>query len=242
MNLLNMNYNKLFSKILMASGLIILVGVVLQIVLGLNTVIIEPVALSALIFDLALAELIINLAMFIYLRLRFDWSTALTVVIVNVFNCVLTCSMLAITRLQVSQALFGSIVIASILGNISNLLVFSRARQLTEKETDWNEIVNKSIFENARFIVLIHAVMILLLVCIAGTQISTTMSFVVTSIVALAVSLFSSLFVACPLWAVFRKREVKLTRQKNKADHVKDEIVENKQEVETIEEENIEIK
>ena len=244
MNFLNLKYNKMFPVSLIVCGTIALLGIVMQIVLGFSSSIVEPISLSGLILNLAIVEVVVNVLEFIYLAIRFDFSTALSLVLKNILDVLLICGVFAITRLNVTQSFVGAVVVGIIINSVCSMMILETEKNLTSTESDWNEVVDKSVFNNSKIVVLLNAVVILLLVCLTAPQILVSSLFVIASIISIVVTFSTTMFVLAPVWAFFRKREVKLVRNK-KVKPVAEQQETNEEpvaETETVSEEQVEIK
>lgn len=242
MNFLNLKYNKMFPVSLVVCGAIALLGIVMQIVFGFSSSIVEPISLSGLILNLAIVEVVVNVLEFIYLAIRFDFATAMSLVLKNILDVLLICAVFAITRLNVTQSFVGAVVVGIIINSVSSIMILETEKNLTNSETDWNDIVDKSVFSNSKIIVLLNAVMILLLVCLTAPQILVSSMFVIASIISIVVTFSTTMFILAPVWAFFRKKEIKLSRNKKVKPVVQEQNEEAVTETETVSEEQVEIK
>jgi preprotein translocase subunit SecF len=146
--------------------------------------------------------------MLIYITFRFEFKSAVAAILALVHDVMMVISLYAILRIPVDSTFIA--VILTIVGYSINdtIVVFDRIRENLRfmKKTPFNDVANLSIIQTiARSIntSLTTLITIIALFLFGG---ETIRDFTLALIVGIASGTYSSIFIASPLWAMWRQK------------------------------------
>lgn len=156
------------------------------------------------------AVLIACIGIIIYMSIRFEWRFALAATISILQNAFVVITVFSVFRLEVNLPFVAAVL--TIIGYSINdtIIIFDRIREnlrfaKLKNEQDLAELVNRSIWQtmtrsiNTVVTILFAAVALFIL----GSE--SIRLFSLAMVIGLASGAYSSIFVASPLWMVFRK-------------------------------------
>ena len=156
-----------------------------------------------------LALLVANLGMIAYITIRFEFKFAVTAIIALLHDVLITVGAVSLAGMEVNSPFVAAIL--TIIGYSINdtIVVYDRIRENLKrrKKEDIATLVNRSISEtlmrsiNTSLTTLLAVVAILVL----GGQ--TTRDFAFALLVGITAGTYSSIFIASPLWALWKRRE-----------------------------------
>ena len=154
------------------------------------------------------ALIIANIGMLIYITFRFEFKSAVAGILALVHDVLIVISLYAILRIPVDSTFIA--VILTIVGYSINdtIVIFDRIRENLRlmRKTPFNDVANLSIVQTlARSIntSLTTLVTIIALFLFGGETIK---DFTLALIVGIASGTYSSIFIASPLWAMWRQK------------------------------------
>jgi len=155
-----------------------------------------------------IALILANIGMLIYITFRFEFKSAVAAVLALVHDVLIIISFYAIFHIPVDSTFIA--VVLTIVGYSINdtIVVFDRIREnlKTMRKASFTDIANLSIMQtlarsiNTSFTTLITITALFLL----GGE--TIKDFSLALIVGIASGTYSSIFIATPLWEIFRDR------------------------------------
>lgn len=172
---------------------------------------VDPVIGKDLVKSAIIAVVLASLGMLIYITLRFEIRFAVTGIIALLHDVFITIAVFTIFRLEIDSAFIAALL--TILGYSINdtIVVYDRIREnlkLSRKE-DLKHLVNRSISETLlRSIntVATTIVAVLALFLLGGPTIK---NFTLALIVGIFSGGYSSIFIASPLWLMWKNNEVR---------------------------------
>lgn len=206
MNLNRYNIYKNAKYCMLASGIILLAGLIVGLIFGVSS---EIVLGGSALLNATLAVMTFSIIVFIYTLLRYDPYTALTVVMSIVHNILLTLALTVILRIPIAENYTMQICVVTALSMINCLLLFSQVKEEQKsplsKETTVNDITQQGIkpllYVN---IPLLIATLILSFVLETGV-----LSFVRPMLIGIIVSVYSAIFMSVTFWGYFVKEKKK---------------------------------
>jgi len=180
---------------------------------NVNTV--SPVIGKELAKNAMLATLIASIGIIIYVTLRFEWRMGLTSVLALLHDAFLIIAVFSLIRLEVDMTFIAAVL--TIIGYSINdtIVTFDRVRENLHKvkvitaPEQIDSIVNSSIRQTmTRSIntVLTVIIVVIALIFLGATSI---FNFSVALLIGLVSGVFSSIFIAVPLWGMLKKRQLK---------------------------------
>lgn len=219
MNLKKYNFykNSLWSYI--ALGLILIAGLVVGLVLGMNA----SIDLSGSIYlKSVLSVLVFSVCAFIYTIIRHEVYMAITMVLSIMINSMLTVALITLIRVPVNDSITMCLMIVSALTVINNLMIFSEVKDEHKKPASKEEMVNSMIEHNFKNLLLVNSLILIatcFLLFIFNAEILEIGRMLLVGIVA---TFFVSVFCTVPFWGFFVKEKKKKKVDTNReVDYVK---------------------
>ncbi|NMO96755.1 protein translocase subunit SecF [Paenibacillus lemnae] len=159
------------------------------------------------------AVLLSCVGIIIYVSIRFEWRFALAAIVALLHDAFVVISVFSILRLEVDITFI--IAILTIIGYSINdtIVIFDRIREnlrfaKIKKYTDLVELVNKSVaqtFKRSIYTALSVLIAAFLMLVMGGDSIR---MFSLAIVIGLAVGMYSSIFIASPLWLVLKGKNI----------------------------------
>jgi len=175
---------------------------------------VDPVVATETSHKAALSVLFASLFIVIYVTIRFEYRFAISGIVALLHDAFIVMSLFALLRMEVDLTFIAALL--TIVGYSINdtIVIFDRIREnlnIAKPKTfdDLQNLVNKSLWQtmsrsiNTVFTVLIAALMLFFF---GGESIHT---FTFALIIGLISGAYSSIFIASPLWVVWRGRALK---------------------------------
>lgn len=212
MNSTKFNFYKNAKYILIGLGVVLLAGLIVGLVLGLNLA--EALGGSSIVY-FTLSILIIMVISFIYLLLRYDSVTAFCFALALFLNIATVIALVAIIRVPVADNFISVLLVTSVLTYVFNLILFSKIRLYKNEKENRDVVVNKSIKESFSYILLTTlAIAVVLILCLAILDTSIYL-FVRPMLISLATCLVTTIFVSGPIWGFFYRERPKKVKAKD---------------------------
>lgn len=178
---------------------------------GLEVTIIEPVIGAELLNNALTAVIIASLLMLVYIWIRFELVSGIAAVISLLHDCVLVLGLTALFGLELNAAIIAALL--TILGYSINdtIVVFDRIRENLKyktKDVSFVELANDSILQtfrrslNTGFTAILASMTLFILV-------PNLRELLFALIVGITSGTYSSIFVASPIWAIYRDYQEK---------------------------------
>ena len=212
MNSTKFNFYKNAKYFLIAFGIILLAGLVMGLVLGLNLS--EALGGSAIVY-FTLSMLIIMVITFIYLTIRYDSITAFCFSFLEFLNIATVVALVAIIRVPVADNFISVLAVTFVITFAYNVILFSKIKLHKHEKNNRDVVVNNCIKESIKyflFVTIIVTVLMLLSLIIFDTSIYL---FVRPMLISIVVCLISAIFISCPIWGFFYKDRPKKVKVKD---------------------------
>lgn len=178
-----------------------------------NTV--SPVIGQELAKNAMLAVALASIGMIIYISLRFEWQMGISSIISLLHDAFMIIAVFSLFRLEVDITFIAAVL--TIIGYSINdtIVTFDRVREMLRKvkvittESQIDYIVNSAIRQTlTRSIntVLTVVIVVVALLLLGATSI---FNFSLALLIGLVSGVFSSIFIAVPLWGILKKRELR---------------------------------
>lgn len=169
---------------------------------------IDPVIGKELQKQAVLALIIANIGMLIYITFRFELKSAVGAVIALIHDILIVLSFYAIFQIPVDSSFIA--VILTIVGYSINdtIVIFDRIREnlKTSKKASFDKIVNTSISQTLTRTMNTSVTTLITITALFLLGGETIRDFTLALIVGLVSGTYSSIFIASPLWAMFRQK------------------------------------
>ncbi|TDM04437.1 protein translocase subunit SecDF [Macrococcus carouselicus] len=180
---------------------------------NVNTV--SPVIGKELAKNAMLATLIASLGIILYVTIRFEWRMGLTSVLALLHDAFLIIAVFSLIRLEVDMTFIAAVL--TIIGYSINdtIVTFDRVRENLHKikvitsPEQIDNIVNSSIRQTMTRSINTVATVIIVVIALIFLGASSIFSFSVALLIGLLSGVFSSIFIAVPLWGILKKRQLK---------------------------------
>lgn len=153
-----------------------------------------------------IALIIANIGMLIYITFRFEFKSAVAAVLALVHDVLIVLSFYAIFNVPVDSKFIA--VILTIVGYSINdtIVIFDRIRENLKnmRKTSFDEIANLSISQTVSRSVNTSVTTLLTITALFLLGGETIKDFTLALIVGISAGTYSSIFIASPLWSVFR--------------------------------------
>ncbi|MCE4965963.1 protein translocase subunit SecDF [Staphylococcus chromogenes] len=178
-----------------------------------NTV--SPVIGQELAKNAMLAVLLASIGMIIYISLRFEWRMGISSIISLLHDAFMIIAVFSLFRLEVDITFIAAVL--TIIGYSINdtIVTFDRVREMLrkvkvitkEKEIDYivNSAIRQTLTRSINTVLTVVVVVVALLIFGA----SSIFNFSLALLIGLVSGVFSSIFIAVPLWGILKKRELR---------------------------------
>lgn len=145
--------------------------------------------------------------MLIYISIRFEFLSGIAAVISLAHNVLVLMSIYAIFQLNINTTFIAAIL--TIVGYTINdtIVTFDRIREITRKvrKTPFSEIVNKGVNETVIRSIATSVTTLLTIVILYFVGVQSIKEFAFPIIIGIIVGTYSSIFIASPIWSMFKK-------------------------------------
>ncbi len=178
-----------------------------------NTV--SPVIGQELAKNAMLAVLLASIGMIIYITLRFEWRMGISSIISLLHDAFMIIAVFSLFRLEVDITFIAAVL--TIIGYSINdtIVTFDRVREMLRKvkvitkEEEIDYIVNSSIRQTLTRSVNTVLTVVIVVVALLLLGASSIFNFSLALLIGLVSGVFSSIFIAVPLWGILKKRELR---------------------------------
>jgi preprotein translocase subunit SecF len=178
---------------------------------GLDITRVDPLIGRELVNNALMATIIASILMLIYIWFRFELISGVAAIVALLHDCMVVLGIFALLGLEVNATIIATIL--TILGYSINdtIVVFDRIREnlkYKQRETSFVELANDSILQTFRRslntgFTSLFAIMVLFI------TVPNIKEFCFALIVGITSGTYSSIFVASPVWAIFKDRQEK---------------------------------
>ena len=180
---------------------------------NVNTV--SPVIGKELAKNAMIATLIASLGIILYVTFRFEWRMGLTSVLALLHDAFLIVAVFSIIRFEVDMTFIAAVL--TIIGYSINdtIVTFDRVRENLHKmkvitaPEQIDRIVNSSIRQTMTRSINTVLTVIIVVVALIVLGAPSIFNFSVALLIGLLSGVFSSIFIAVPLWGILKKRQLK---------------------------------
>lgn len=145
--------------------------------------------------------------MLIYISIRFEFLSGIAAVISLAHNVLVLMSIYAIFQLNINTTFIAAIL--TIVGYTINdtIVTFDRIREITRKvrKTPFTEIVNRGVNETLIRSIATSVTTLLTIVILYFVGVQSIKEFAFPIIIGIIVGTYSSIFIASPIWSMFKK-------------------------------------
>ena len=177
----------------------------------LNTVDVEIA--RELQYNALWAVLVSSIGIIIYISIRFEWRFAISAIVALLHDAFLVISVFSIFRLEVNLPFI--IAILTIIGYSINdtIVIFDRVREnlrfaKIRKYSDLSDLVNKSIYQTLNRSINTVATVLIAALCLFIFGSESIRMFSLAILIGLGFGAYSSIFIASPLWALLKKKQL----------------------------------
>lgn len=178
-----------------------------------NTV--SPVIGQELAKNAMLAVLLASIGMIIYISLRFEWRMGISSIISLLHDAFMIIAVFSLFRLEVDITFIAAVL--TIIGYSINdtIVTFDRVREMLRKvkvitkEEEIDYIVNSSIRQTLTRSVNTVLTVVIVVVALLLLGATSIFNFSLALLIGLISGVFSSIFIAVPLWGILKKRELR---------------------------------
>ncbi|HOP74074.1 MAG TPA: protein translocase subunit SecF [Bacillota bacterium] len=168
---------------------------------------VDPLIGQELVRNAVTAVAIASLLMLIYIWFRFELASGIASIIALIHDSVVVLGMFALFGQEFNATIIGALL--TIVGYSINdtIVVFDRIRenqQFKSKDISFSELANDSILQTFRRS-LNTGLTTILAVCVLFLMVPSVQEFCFALIVGLVAGTYSSIFVASPIWTVFKE-------------------------------------
>lgn len=176
---------------------------------------VDPRIGSELTRNALVSVLIASLGILAYIAFRFEFRFGVCAVVALIHDVLITLGVLAITRQEINSPFVAGIL--TVVGYSVNdtIIVFDRIREnlRTGKKVELEAIVDRSIFDTLRRSINTAVTTLLAVVALFVFGSPTIRDFTLALMVGILAGTYSSIFVASPLWYVWKQWDRKRERQ-----------------------------
>lgn len=155
------------------------------------------------------SAIIAVLLMLVYISIRFEFFSGIAAVISLTHNVLVLLSVYAIFQLPINSTFIASIL--TIVGYTINdtIVIFDRIRENNRfaKKTPFSEVVDKSVSQTLTRSINTSLTTLLSIVILYILGVNSIKTFAFPIIIGVAVGAYSSIFIASPLWTLFKKEK-----------------------------------
>lgn len=156
-----------------------------------------------------IATLLALLGMLIYITVRFEFKFGMAAMIKLVHDLLITVTVYAVFQLPVNSSFIAAML--TILGYSINdaIVVFDRIRENRKihKYNDYVTLVNGSLTQTMARSINTGLAVLIALICLYIFGVPAVREFALPIVIGIASGLYSSIFIASPLWVIFVKKQ-----------------------------------
>lgn len=180
---------------------------------NINTV--SPIIGKELAKNAIIATIIASLGIILYVSLRFEWRMGVTSIASLLHDAFLIVAVFSFVQFEVDMTFIAAIL--TIIGYSINdtIVTFDRVRENLVKikvitsPHQIDEIVNKSIRQTMTRSINTVLTVIIVVICLLSLGASSIFNFSFALLVGLISGVFSSIFIAVPIWGILKKQQLK---------------------------------
>lgn len=202
-----------------ASTILLIAGLVMGIVLGLNSTI--TISGSA-ILNSVLSVIIFAVIALIYFSIKYSFYVGFTTLLAVFHNTMLVTALVAIIRIPVEESFMMVLLAVCSITVVMCAMILGDKRTDYHKTTDRENLVNELMASKLKSILWVFTSLLIVAIAFIFTFEASMMNIIRPLLVGLVVCLYSSIFMVTPFWGYFVK-EKKVRKQVNLAeqDYVK---------------------
>ena len=171
---------------------------------------IDPTIGAELRKSAILSCLVALILMLAYITIRFDLSSGIAAVLSLAHNVLVLLAVYTIFQLNINTTFIAAIL--TIVGYSINdtIVTFDRIREIGRKvrKTPFSEIANKGVNETVTRSIYTSVTTLLTIIVLYVIGVTSIKEFALPIIIGIVVGTYSSIFVASPIWAMFKKDKV----------------------------------
>ena len=171
---------------------------------------IDPTIGAELRQSAILSCLVALILMLAYITIRFDLSSGIAAVLSLAHNVLVLLAVYTIFQLNINTTFIAAIL--TIVGYSINdtIVTFDRIREIGRKvrKTPFSEIANKGVNETVTRSIYTSVTTLLTIIVLYVIGVTSIKEFALPIIIGIVVGTYSSIFVASPIWAMFKKDKV----------------------------------
>jgi len=172
---------------------------------------VEPTVGNELKFQAFLSTLIASILMLVYISFRFEFKSGVAAVIALIHDVLIMISAYAILRIPVSTSFIAAIL--TILGYSINdtIVIFDRIRENNKvmRKEPFADVVNTSIWQTISRSIMTSLTTLLTITALYILGVPSIKDFALPIIIGLIAGTYSSIFIASPIWVMWREAERK---------------------------------
>lgn len=202
-----------------ASAILLVAGLVMGIVLGLNSTI--TISGSA-ILNSVLSVIIFGIIALIYFSIKYSFYVGFTTLLAVFHNTMLVTALVAIIRIPVEESFMMVLLAVCAITVVMCAMILGDKRTDYHKTTDRENLVNELMASKLKTLLWVFISLLVVAVAFIFTFEASMMNIIRPLLVGLVVCLYSSIFMVTPFWGYFVK-EKKVRKQVNleEQDYVK---------------------
>lgn len=201
-----------------ASGLLLVAGLVVGIVLGLKS---DIVVAGSAILNTTLEVIVFSLIAFIFLTVKFDGYTGFTGILAIAHNVTLTIALVSIFRIPVAENLAMTILIICIVTIMNMLLIFENKKEEYKSTTNREKLVNNLVSQKFKTVLVVNCILFFTTILMIFSFEANIISLVRTLLTGLVVCFYSAIFMVAPFWGRFVKERKDRKSVKVEEDYIK---------------------
>lgn len=196
----NIYKNAIFFYI--ASGVLLVAGLVVGIILGLNS----EIAISGRsILNTTLAVMVFALIAFIFLSVKFDPYLGFTGVLAIAHNVTLTLALVCIFRMPVAENLAMTILIVCAISVMNILLVFENKKEEYKSTTNRENLVNNLVSQKLKTVLVVNCIIFFTTIIMIFSFEADIIGLVRSLLIGIVACVYSTIFMVAPFWGAFVK-------------------------------------
>lgn len=196
----NIYKNAIFFYI--ASGVLLVAGLVVGIVLGLNS----EIAISGrAILNTTLAVMVFALIAFIFLSVKFDPYLGFTGVLAIAHNVTLTLALVCIFRMPVAENLAMTILVVCAISVMNILLVFENKKEEYKSTTNRENLVNNLVSQKLKTVLVVNCIIFFTTIIMIFSFEADIIGLVRSLLIGIVTCVYSTIFMIAPFWGAFVK-------------------------------------
>ena len=202
-----------------ASAILLIAGLVMGIVLGLNSTI--TISGSA-ILNSVLSVIIFAVIALIYFSIKYSFYAGSTTLLAVFHNTMLVTALVAIIRIPVEESFMMVLLAVCSITVVMCAMILGDKRTDYHKTTDRENLVNELMASKLKSLLWVFTSLLIVAIAFIFTFEASMMNIIRPLLVGLVVCLYSSIFMVTPFWGYFVK-EKKVRKQVNleEQDYVK---------------------